>query len=106
MNPIAYVFDPEAQALGELVVRFKLPYADILDLPAEELGRLVDGGQTVEFTHTLEQQTGGQLKAGFLPTLLFEDTDSEKREAVRSRYFPPLLATRAVKPGAALPAVR
>jgi hypothetical protein len=54
----------------------------------------------------LEQQTGGQLKAGFLPTLLFEDTDSEKREAVRSRYFPPLLATRAVKPGAALPAVR
>jgi SAM-dependent methyltransferase len=103
MNPIAYIFDPEAQERGELVVRFRLPYADILDLPAEELGRLIEGGQTVEFSHTLERQIGGQLKAGFLLTHLFEDTDYEKPETVRSRHFPPLLATRAVKPGAVLP---
>ena len=98
MNPIAYIFDQGAQERGELVVRFKLPYADIVDLPAEEVRRLIERDHTVEFSHTLEAQIGGQLKAGFLLTHLFEDTDYEKPETVRSRHFPPLLATRAVKP--------
>ena len=98
MNPIAYIFDQDAQERGQLVVRFGLPYADIVDLPAEELRRVVERDHTVEFSHFLERQIGGQLKAGFLLTHLFEDTDYEKRATARSRHFPPLLATRAVKP--------
>ena len=98
MNPIVYVFDADAQERGELVVRFPLPYADVVDLSADELRQLIDRDHTVEFSHSLEAQIGGQLQAGFLLTHLFEDTDRDEPPSVRSRYFPTTIATRAVKP--------
>jgi len=99
MNPIVYIFDPEAQERGELVVRFSLPYADVVDLPAEALDRLIQRDHTVEFSHTLETQIGGQLQAGFVLTHMFEDKDSGVPDTGRSRYFPTCMATRALKPG-------
>lgn len=98
MNPVVYIFDPEAEARGELLVRFALPYADVVDLPADELQRVVEGDHTVEFSHTLETQIGGPLEAGFVLTALFEDHDRGRPETGRSRYFPTCLATRALKP--------
>ena len=98
MNPIAYIFDADAQERGELVVRFPLPYADIVDLPPEELRRCLERDHTVEFSHTLETQIGGQLQAGFMLTHFFEDRDLGMPDTGRSRYFPPCLATRALKP--------
>ena len=98
MNPIVYVFDAEAQDRGELVVRFPLPYADVADLPPEELRRLVERNHTVEFSHTLEAQIGGQLQAGFVLTHMFEDKDFGAPDRGRSRYFPTCMATRALKP--------
>ena len=97
-NPIAYNFDAEAEQRGELIVRFALPYADVVDLPPEELARLIERDHTVEFSHTLEAQIGCQLKAGFALTGLFEDTDQVALDSWRSRYLPALLATRARKP--------
>lgn len=97
MNPDVYIFDNEAQERGELVVRFPLPYADITDLPADELRRLVERDHVVEFSHTLEAQIGGQLKAGFVLTDFFEDRDHGMPETGRSCYLPTLFATRAVK---------
>ena len=75
MNPIVYIFDADAQERGELVVRFPLPYADIVDLPPDALQRIIERDHTVEFSHTLEAQIGGQLQAGFVLTHMFEDTD-------------------------------
>jgi SAM-dependent methyltransferase len=97
MNPMVYIFDAQAQERGELVVRFALPYADLADLPADELKRAIERDHTVEFSHTLEHQIGGQLRAGFVLTHLFEDTDSEGSDSPRSRYFPTSIATRALK---------
>jgi SAM-dependent methyltransferase len=97
MNPIVYIFDADAQERGELVVRFSLPYADVVDLPPEELQRVIERDHTVEFSHTLETQIGGQLKAGFVLTHLFEDKDRGAADIGRSRYFPTCLATRALK---------
>jgi 2-polyprenyl-3-methyl-5-hydroxy-6-metoxy-1,4-benzoquinol methylase len=97
MNPIVYIFDADAQERGELVVRFPLPYADVTDLPSDELRRVVARDHTVEFSHTLESQIGGQLEAGFVLTHLFEDKDRNADRSLRSRYFPTCLATRALK---------
>jgi hypothetical protein len=83
---------------GELVVRHSLPYADVTDRTPEDLQRLVARDHTVEFSHTLESQIGGQLAAGFVLTHMFEDTDRASAETGRSLYFPTSVATRALKP--------
>ncbi|WP_204259555.1 class I SAM-dependent methyltransferase [Lichenicola cladoniae] len=98
MNPDVYIFDLDAQERDELVVRFPLPYADITSLPADELQRLVEQDHVVEFSHSLETQIGGQLKAGFVLTGLFEDKDFGMPDTGRSRFMPVLFATRAMKP--------
>jgi SAM-dependent methyltransferase len=98
MNPIVYVFDAEAGARGELIVRHRLPFADVVDRPAEDLKRVIATDHTVEFSHTLEAQIGGQLQAGFRLTALYEDVDRGPPESGRSLYFPTSIATRAVKP--------
>jgi SAM-dependent methyltransferase len=97
MNPIVFVFDREAEERGELIVRFALPYADTVDLPPEELARIIARDHTVDFSHTLETQIGGQLAAGFVLTHMFEDTDRDAGSG-RASYFPTTIATRALKP--------
>lgn len=97
MNPIVYIFDAEAQDRGELVVRFALPYADVADLTPDELQRLIARDHTVEFSHTLQAQIGGQLQAGFVLTHMFEDKDGGAPDTGRSRYFSTCMATRALK---------
>ena len=98
MNPMIYAFDAEAERRGELVVRHRLPYADVTDLTPEQLEQVIAKDHTVEFSHSLETQIGGQLRAGFVLTHLFEDTDFGAPTKGRSAYFPTCLATRAVKP--------
>ena len=78
------------------MVRYARPYADVIDRPADELQQLIARDHTVEFSHSLETQIGGQLKAGFVLTHLFEDKD-RNGDAGRSRYFPTSIATRAFK---------
>ncbi len=49
-----------------------------------------------QFSHTLEEQIGGQLEAGFRLTHLYEDTNGEGK--LHEMNIPSFLATRAVKP--------
>lgn len=100
MNPMVYIFDAAAEDRGELIVKHALPYADITDLPADELQRRLARDHTVEFSHTLEAQIGGQLLAGFVLTHMFEDRDGGAPATGRSRYFPTCMATRGIKPAA------
>nr|WP_250890805.1 class I SAM-dependent methyltransferase [Sphingobium nicotianae] len=95
-NPLNYIFDMDAQERGEMIVRHKLPYADT-DLPPAEVERLIARDHTLEFSHTLETQIGGQLAAGLMLTDLFEDGDSDPPRA-SAAYFQPFLATRAIRP--------
>jgi SAM-dependent methyltransferase len=97
MNPIVYLFDPEAEERGELIARFPLPYSDLADRDPDALASIIARDHTIEFSHSLESQIGGQLRAGFQLTDLFEDVD-RGASTTRSKWFPTMLATRAVKP--------
>jgi hypothetical protein len=50
----------------------------------------------VEFSHSLTEQIGGQLAAGFVLTQL---TEALHHADATARYLPGYIATRAVKPG-------
>lgn len=52
----------------------------------------IDG--SIQFSHTMEEQIGGQLKAGFTLTDLLEDRNTE---GILKDYFPQYILTRAVK---------
>ena len=94
-NPLLYLFDYERLEQGELVVRHKLPYADLTHLRPDELRRWIDENQPLEWSHTLEEQIGGQLEAGFVLTGFYEDSDPS---SALHEYTPVFIATRAVKP--------
>lgn len=93
-NPAIYIFDLDRIDQGEFLVRHKLPYADITDLDKERLQRLIDEKVPLEFSHTLEEQIGGQIVAGFLIAGFYEDIDPTH---ALSNYMPPYFSTRAVK---------
>lgn len=99
MNPAVYLFDYTLEEqTGTLQVRYPLPYSDITDRDPGELQQLIDDLDTLEFSHTLEEQIGGQLQAGFVITAMFEDRQDEKAGDPLTRYMPTCIATRAVKP--------
>lgn len=49
----------------------------------------------IQFSHTLEEQIGGQIEAGFVLTDLYEDTNGEGK--LHEYNIPSFLATRAIK---------
>ena len=78
-------------------MRFPLPYADLTDLPPDELRALIAKDHVVEFSHSLQDQIGGQLASGFLLTDFLEDRWDGVPEPGLWRYMPTLFATRAIK---------
>jgi SAM-dependent methyltransferase len=98
-NPVIYLFDYDlADSTGMLQVKYALPYSDLTSLTPEERQRHIETGEPLEFSHTLEDQIGGQLDAGFLLTGFFEDTYAEEQGDPLTKYMPIFVATRAVKP--------
>ncbi len=67
-NPILYIFDEAASENGELRVRHTIPYSDLTSLTDEERRQYASKGEPLNFGHTLEDQIGGQLDAGFVLT--------------------------------------
>ncbi|MBQ9987881.1 MAG: class I SAM-dependent methyltransferase [Erysipelotrichales bacterium] len=61
----------------------------------EQMKQLQESDGGVQFSHTLEEQIGGQLEAGFQLTHLYEDTNGEGR--LHQLNIPSFIATRAVK---------
>lgn len=94
-NPALYIFDSDKIDAGELVVRYSLPYADVTDAEPEELRQKEEKGWPYEWSHSLDEQIGGQLAAGFMLTGFYEDIDPG---TVLGRTLPTYIATRAVKP--------
>jgi len=94
VNPLVYIFDFDKMDAGELVVSKKLPYADVTDLSAEQLKKFEQEKLPYEWSHSLDEQIGGQLAAGFVLTGLYEDIDPT---SVLGKTLPTFIATRAVK---------
>ncbi len=97
-NPVRYIFDDERTENGNLEVRYSLPYSDERCLPPRQLQELIEAEVPLEFGHTLEDQIGGQLEAGFMMTGFYEDRYPEKDEDPLSRFMLTFIATRSVKP--------
>ena len=60
------------------------------------MAELQQSDSGVQFSHTLEDQIGGQLAAGFQITALYEDTNGYGR--LHDMGIPTFAAIRAVKP--------
>ena len=87
-NGINFLFDE-----GGLTVTHKLPFNPLKDEELLKQGLANNDG--VQFSHTLEEQIGGQLRAGFMLTDVYEDTDGFG--LLHEYNIPTFWATRAVK---------
>jgi ubiquinone/menaquinone biosynthesis C-methylase UbiE len=95
LNPAVYVFDLErVDDTGEVVVRYSLPYADATSKSEEAVRRQIERGDPLEFSHTLEDQIGGQIDAGFVIAGFYED---RHRNDPIAAHMPTYVATRAIK---------
>ncbi len=95
MNPDNYLFDHELLDDQDILqVKYHLPYSDLENLDKASLQRLMEKGWPIEWSHTLEEQIGGQLSVGFIITGFYEDRDPR---TILFEYMPVYAATRAVK---------
>ena len=85
---INYIFDDDETTLAH-----SLPYNPLRDRQAYEDSLKNNWG--IQFSHTLEEQIGGQLRAGFRLVDLYEDTNG--RGNLHDHNVPAFIATYAVK---------
>jgi len=98
-NPALYLFDWElGERTGVWQVRYALPYSDVDVLSEEEKAAREAEGSPYEFSHTLDDQIGGQLVAGFVLVGFYEDRHENLDEEPLDRYLNTFMATRALKP--------
>ena len=97
MNPSFFLFDhDEAMSTGTLTVKHALPFSDLRDLEESRREHLITNHIAFEFSHSIESQIGGQLKAGFLLSDLYED-DWDDESTPLNKFSPTTIATLAVK---------
>lgn len=90
INPISFQLDEES-----LKLIYKLPFSDLHSLPTEKLEVLKKNQEPLVFGHSLTDQIGGQLDAGFTITALYEDNWNGENKM--DEFLPAFLATRAIK---------
>ncbi len=88
-NEVNYLTDED-----EMSILNHMPFDPLVN--PQQRKELEESDCGMQFSHTLEEQIGGQLKAGFVLTHLYSDTNGEGRlhEMNVETYF----ATRAIKP--------
>jgi SAM-dependent methyltransferase len=97
-NPVVFVADrsPELAEQGVIRPRFRVPYSDVRDLSPAELAQKQSNGEALVFGHSLGEQIGGQLEAGFVLKGFYEDKQPKPRFVI-DNFLPTFLATLAVK---------
>jgi SAM-dependent methyltransferase len=98
-NPVVHLIDYDHFAeTGRIEVKHALPYSDLETLSPEDKNRYETEGIPLEFGHTLEDQIGGQISAGFVITGFYEDRDRDNSDNPLKTYTAMYVATRALKP--------
>lgn len=87
-NGLNYIFNDD-----ETAIENKLPFNPLKDKELYEKSLQYDWG--IQFSHTIEEQIGGQLKAGFILTDIYQDINNSGR--LHDLNVPTFYATRAVK---------
>lgn len=88
-NGIGYLFDD-----GGLTVKHALPYDALADPDWET--KVAEYNDSLQFSHPIEVQIGGQLRAGLMLKDVYEDTTNEG--PLKDYNVPCFFATWAVKP--------
>ncbi len=87
-NGMNYIFDDD-----ETSVVNKLPFNPLKDKQLFE--KSIKENWAIQFSHTIEEQVGGQLKAGFVLTDIYHDTNGTGK--LHEFNVPTFYATRAIK---------
>ncbi len=88
-NGLNYVFDDD----DETTVKNSLPFNPLKN--PEYMRQLEEGDNGVQFSHTIEEQIGGQLKAGFTLMDIYEDYNAEG--LLSEKRIPTFIATKSIK---------
>lgn len=91
-NGLNFLFEDD----HPLLIVNPLPF-NPLKMPKARLQAMADNGEGVQFSHSMEEQIGGQLKAGFILKDLYEDRDRPGGPKLRE-YAPQYMATLSEKP--------
>lgn len=91
-NGVESIFDPVKLEQGELSVKYKLPYADVDHLDDPGIRRIAEAEGYI-WGHTLADQIGGQIEAGFAIVGFYEDRGGTALD----NYISGSIATKAVK---------
>ncbi|WPU64331.1 class I SAM-dependent methyltransferase [Peredibacter starrii] len=95
-NPVTLILDPEKEKQGIVELKHKLPYSDLTSITEEERVRLYGQDEPITFGHTLQDQIGGQIAAGFHLIGFYED--GWKSAGGINNLMDCFIATRALKP--------
>jgi len=96
-NPVRYLFNEDIEYGSDLLyVVNTVPYADDEQLTEEQKQRYLSQEEPFEFGHTLEDQIGGQLEAGFVIAGFYEDRYPPAEDQL-SKHIASFAATRALK---------
>lgn len=101
VNPVAFTADLALERAGVMQMKYPIPFSDLDHADDPEIQALKAQGDPLSFGHTLEDQLGGQLDAGFVLTHLYEDGWDGAPEPIH-RFLKCYLGTRAVKPAGPL----
>jgi SAM-dependent methyltransferase len=87
-NGINYIFNDD-----ETMITHKLPFNPLKDKQLYE--ESIKNGWGIQFSHTIEEQVGGQLQAGFILTDIYQDTNGTGK--LYEFNVPSFYATRTLK---------
>ncbi len=94
IQPVLFLFDDDRMNRGEFKVSHRIPYSDLTSISAEQRQQYIEQGEPLCFGHSLTDQLGGQIDAGFHITGFYEDKWSEWP---LSKFIATFVATKAKK---------
>ena len=96
-NPVAYALDTGAYDKDKMLKLTRpIPWSDADHLSEEEINRIIQRGEALEFGHSLSDLIGGQIEVGFAITGFYESYWGSEHRLLDS-ILPQFIATRAVK---------
>lgn len=94
-NPVTFIFDMQDwDEQQKLSVKHRIPYSDLEQLSADQLKAKIEKREPLEYGHSLQDQIGGQLDAGFLIAGFYEDSAGGD---LLDPHIDTFIATRAIK---------
>ena len=88
------MLEPDFSRDQALTTIYQLPFHSLRDLSEEKKQKMLKNHEPLLFSHSLTEQIGGLIKAGFLITDLYEDGDGG---GLFDQYMNSYVAVRAVK---------